>query len=93
MHEKGFGALSKHLEEAQSAFACLDGDLLNVSFDPNDPASIQQAIQAMCSCIDERVRRYSHNSTVASLAAGMKESYRSAIVSKATALRLGGDRT
>ena len=92
MQLKGFDELSKQLEEAQAALASLDGELGTVSFDPNDPASIECAIQSVFAIVDERVQAYSENSIVASLAENMKESYRNAIIAKAAESRSqGGD--
>lgn len=87
---EGLDSLTRQLEEAQQAIAGLDGDLGTVQFNPNDPASIEQAIQDVEHMVDERVQSYASNPMVASLAEQMKEQYRQGILDKAAEARLGG---
>jgi hypothetical protein len=87
----GLGELTMQLEEAQKAFAALDGQIGTVNFDPNDPGSIEAAIQQVELMIDERVGAYARNPIVASLVEQVKEQYRDGIIQKAAAARLGGD--
>jgi hypothetical protein len=84
----GLDKLTKQLDDAQRALKELDGELGVVNFDPNDPESINLAIKSMESTIDERVGRYSNNPIIAPLIAGMRKSYRSAILEKAAAARI-----
>lgn len=84
----GLDNLQKNLKEAQLALQELDGNLGTVQFDPNDPSSIEAAIQSVNKMIDERVASYSENLLVGSLADQMKESYREAIIRKAAEARL-----
>jgi hypothetical protein len=84
----GFDKLSRQLEDAQKAFAELDGELGTVSFTPDDPASIENAIRQVEEMIDDRVGRYASNPFVAPLIEGAKEQYREAIIEKAAAARL-----
>lgn len=84
----GFDKLSRQLEDAQKAFAELDGELGTVSFIPDDPASIENAIRQVEEMIDDRVGRYASNPFVAPLIEGAKEQYREAIIEKAAAARL-----
>lgn len=85
----GFKQLDKQLKDAQKILDDLDGELGTVSFDPNDPSSIEMAIQEVESMIDDRVGVYSSNAIIGPLAEQMKEQYREAILEKATAARLG----
>lgn len=87
---EGLDKLTRQLEEAQQAIASLDGELGTVQFNPNDPASIEQAIQDVEHLVDERVQSYASNPMVASLAEQMKEQYRQAILDKAAEARTGG---
>ena len=87
----GLDELTRQLEEAQKALAVLDGQIGTVNFDPNDPASIEAAIQQVELMIDERVGAYAHNPIVAPLIEQMKEQYREGIIQKAAAARLGDD--
>lgn len=51
----GLDQLSRQLEQAQEAIAEIDGDLGTVNFNPNDPASIETAIQQAEALIDAKV--------------------------------------
>ncbi|MFA6014448.1 MAG: hypothetical protein WC742_05225 [Gallionellaceae bacterium] len=86
----GLDELHKQLTDAQRAMESLDGELGSVNFDPNDPASIETAIQSVESIIDERLVQYANNPIIAPLAAGMKEKYREAIIDRAAEARLKG---
>lgn len=84
----GFDKLNSQLEDAQKAISELDGELRYVTFTPDDPASIESAIQQVESIIDERVGRYASNPFVAPLIEGLKEHYREGIIERAAAARL-----
>lgn len=86
----GLDELSTQLTNAQKALEALDGELGTVNFDPNDPASIEAAIQSVETIIDERLGQYANNPIIAPLAANMKEKYREAVVDRAAAARLKG---
>lgn len=84
----GLDKLQRELKEAQRALAELDGQLGKVSFNPHDPASIENAIQGVCAMVDERAGSYASNPIVGPLIEQMKESYREAIIQKAAEARL-----
>lgn len=84
----GLNKLQKNLKDAERALSELDGELGVVNFDPNDPASIEGAIQSINRMIDERLGEYSSNPIVGPLAEQMKEKYRESILEKAAAARL-----
>ena len=86
---KGLDEFSRMLKEAQEALGSLDGELTNVRFDPEDPASIEAAIQEMERTIDEKVGRHANNAIVAPLVASAKEHFREAILDRAAAARAG----
>lgn len=86
----GLDKLSKQLSDAQKALEMLDGELGTVSFDPNDPASIEAAIQSVETIIDDRLGPFASNPIVAPLAEQMKEKYREAIIERAAEARLKG---
>lgn len=73
--------LSKFSEE-------IDGELADVSFDPNDPASIERAIQKINSAIYEKAKSYDRNDWIQNLAQQLSEAARSKILEKAAAARL-----
>lgn len=88
---EGLDKLQRDLQRAQDALAELDGDLGSVSFNPEDPASIDQAIVAMERIIDDRVAGYEDSEIIGSLAEEMKEQYRAMILEKAAEARLQDD--
>lgn len=91
MKVTGFDELSRNLAEAQKALAALDGELGTVSFDPNDPGSIDAAIQEVERLVDERLGSRAANPVIGPMIDGMKERYRQGILDRAAAARLEGD--
>lgn len=86
----GFDQLSKQLKEARKALDEIDGKIGCVSFDPDDPASLEAAINQINTLIDQKVGRYADNPIVTPLIEGMKDQYRAGILEKAAAARLEG---
>ena len=86
----GLDELSKQLTDAQKALEMLDGELGTVSFDPDDPASIEAAIQSVETIIDDRLGPFASNPIIAPLAEQMKDKYREAIIDRAAEARLKG---
>lgn len=75
---KGLDKLFRDLEAAQRAFSELDGELGSVSFNPEDPGSIEAAIASVEQMIDEKVGAYASNPFVGPLIEEAKEQYREA---------------
>jgi len=88
---KGLDKLQRELQRAQDALGELDGELGSVSFNPEDPASIDQAIKVMEKLIDGRLAGYEDGKIIGSLAAQMKEQYRAMILERAAEARLKED--
>lgn len=86
----GLDKLKRELNQIQKALAALDGDIGTVSFDPNNPASIELAIHEVERMIDERVAAYASNPTVQKMAESMKEKYRDGILERAATARVEG---
>ncbi|HDL6990172.1 TPA: hypothetical protein PXM90_001290 [Yersinia enterocolitica] len=84
----GLDKLQKNLKEAELALNELDGELGVINFNPNDPASIEAAIQSVNRMVDERIGEYSTNPIISPLADQMKEKYRESILQKAAEARL-----
>lgn len=84
----GLDDLNKQLIDAQNALEALNGELGTVNFDPDDPASIEGAIQSVEAIIDDRILQYASNPIIAQLAEEMKEKYREAIIDRAAEARL-----
>lgn len=80
--------LHKTLNDFQIALSELDGKLGTVSFDPEDPASIDQAVREMEAFIDTRIGNYAGNKMLASLIDSTKERFRTAILERAMQARL-----
>lgn len=87
----GLDQLSRQLEQAQKAIAAIEGDLGTVNFDPNDPGSIETAIQQAEALIDAKVRPWAENPLVAQVVASLKEQYRKTIIDRAAEARLEND--
>jgi len=87
----GLDELSRTFKDAAKAFEGIDGELGSVSFDPNDPGSIETAITEISRIVDEKLGVYSSNPLVAQMADEMKEGYRQGILEKAVAARLEND--
>jgi hypothetical protein len=87
----GLEQLTRQLEQAQEAFTEMEGDLGSVSFDPQDPASIETAIQLAEAMIDAKIRQWANNPLVAKVAGEMKERYRDAIIERAAKVRMESD--
>jgi hypothetical protein len=83
----GFDSLQKMLGDASRAFEKLDGEIAELSFDPDDPASVKEAIRSMGIAIDRKVGAFKSNPMVAQLIPQMKAKYRDAIVAHARSSR------
>lgn len=84
----GLHELQKELAQAQQALRAIDGQLGSVSFDPQDPGSVEAAIRSMEALIDEKLASYSSNGFVTELASSMKAQYREGILERAATERL-----
>lgn len=87
----GLDKLSKDMQEAQDAFASLNGELGTVTFNAEDPESIEEAIRELELKIDERLDPYSSNPIVGPMIADLKETYRDAVLQRASEARLQND--
>lgn len=87
---KGLDKLSRDLAEAQKAIQALDGELGTVSFLPEDPASIEAAIQEATRLIDARLGSSISNPIIGPMANSLKEKYREGILEKAATARIEG---
>lgn len=83
----GLDKLQKDLKDAEQAFRSLDGTILTLRFDPDEPASILAAIKRMESAIDEKAARYRGNVMVEAMAKKVKEHYRKLIEERAKEAR------
>lgn len=84
----GLSELTRQLEDAQAAMANIDGQIGTVSFECDDPASIEAAIQEVERMINEKLGQYESNLLVAPIIANLKTQYREAIVQRAAEARL-----
>lgn len=76
------GGLGKTLEDAQRAAESLDGNLVGLNIDPNNP---QAAIEEMERTVDSKLAPYSGNPIVDLLAARTKQHYKERIMERAEA--------
>jgi hypothetical protein len=84
----GLDQLAHKLEEASSAIKALDGQLTEVTFDPQDPSSVERAIFEVEAAIDAKVGSYRGNSIVDAWVAEIKEKYRQELLDRAAGARL-----
>lgn len=84
----GLNKLHRELVEAQRAMNDFDGELGTIRFDPNDPSSIEAAIQSVNQMVEQRVGQYASNPIVRPMIDQMKEAYRESIVNRAAEARL-----
>ncbi len=73
----GLDKFQKELADLAKVLSAIDGKITNLQFDPDDPKSIQAAINKMNKAIDDKVGYYKNNSTAAQMIekvkAGMRE--------------------
>jgi hypothetical protein len=79
----GLDDLQLQLEQAQRAFAALDGDLITLKFDPENQASIDAAIASMEQAIDAKAAPFRGNMLIDSIIPQIKEKYRIGIMERA----------
>lgn len=79
----GLDHLQRQLEQAQRAFAALDGDLITVKFDPENQASIDAAIASMEQAIDAKAAPFRGNILIENIIPQLKEKYRAGIIERA----------
>jgi len=85
----GLDAIMKKTEQMSKFASEIDGELASVNFDPNDPASIEAAMQEINDAIDEKTRSYERNDWIQNLAEQLKEQARNSLLEKAAAARIG----
>ena len=88
---KGLDSLQKTLSEAQIALEAVNGELGTLTFNPEDPESIEAAIAESERLVDERLGAYSGNMIVEPLIQQMKDAFRTAVIEKAAEARLKDD--
>lgn len=83
IHEqKGVQMPRDVMAELTAFVGSLENWEMDLSFDPDDPTSVEAAIAAMEEAIDSRAYRFPGNDPVMDLAEQMKEQYRQAIRSQ-----------
>lgn len=88
---KGLDSLRRTLSEAQRALVAVNGELGTLTFNPEDPGSVEAAIAESERLVDERLGKYANNSIIAPLMVQMKQSFRTAVIEKAAEARLKGE--
>ena len=84
----GLDQITRQIEEAQRALKSIDGELGKVSFDPDDPTTIEAAVSQVNDMIDGRIGEFASNPIIRPMIDEMKERYRAAIIEKAAEARL-----
>lgn len=88
---KGLDSLQRTLSEAQRALEAVSGELGTLTFNPEDPGSVEAAIAESEQLVDERLGKYANNSIIAPLIVQIKQSFRAAVIEKAAEARLKGE--
>lgn len=76
----GLDGLQKELQDAQAAAAALQGPLEEISLAPDDPASVQAALEAVDRLVDEKAGTFPSGSIAHEILEAMKESMRNSIL-------------
>lgn len=84
---QGLNDLQQQLDEAQEAFAELDGEIATISFNAADPASVDAAILDMQRAIDAKMARFDGNEMVESAVGEVKANFRDQILAQAAEAR------
>lgn len=87
----GLNELSKKIDDMAKFTKELDGEICKVSFDADDPGSIDRAIVQVEGVIDAKAAAYRSNDWIDSVASKAKESLRSQILEKAAQARMKED--
>jgi hypothetical protein len=80
----GVGKLQKTLADAQRAIESLNGELVTLRVDPNNP---QAAVREMERAVDTKLAQYRGNSLVEKIAKASKEHFRKRILEGAESRR------
>lgn len=86
LKKNGLGKLSENLNALSKALQSLE--TINFKFDPNDPISIDAAVQDMEAQVDAQVEPWAGTPLVKNLAAQVKEHLAGKIFERAAELRL-----
>ncbi|MEL6582219.1 MAG: hypothetical protein AAFQ36_00165 [Pseudomonadota bacterium] len=79
----GLDEMKAQLDEIQSAVSKLDGQIGQVSFDPSNSESVENAISEVHQMIDSKVEGFTKNEIVRGVISEMKQKYADAIRQKA----------
>jgi hypothetical protein len=79
--------MTRILEEAAEELKALEDEVITAGFDPNDPASVQAAIQHIDDTIDAKISRFRGNRLVEEAAVAIKAECRVNILLQATERR------
>jgi len=84
----GLDQLSKKMQGLAKFIKELDGELVKVSYDPDDPGSIERAIVTMETAVNEKAASYGSNDWVENTVVKVKEGLRARILESAAQKRL-----
>jgi hypothetical protein len=77
---EGLEKLQKELAEFQRAISSLDGTICQVRFNPEDEASIQEAVSQMERAVAAKVAKWRNSKMIIDIAKAMKLRYREKIL-------------
>jgi hypothetical protein len=82
MKLEGLDKLQRELGEFQRAVSFLDGTICQVQFNPEDKASVQEAVSQMERAVDAKVSKWRNNKMIMDIAEAMKLRYREEIMER-----------
>lgn len=80
---EGLDNFQRELTELSDAAKALDGEICDLSFNPNDKESVQAAIARMEAAVDAKIEKWRNNPAVRELANSSKEVFRRRILDEA----------
>lgn len=84
----GLDSLQKTISDARKVLDAVNGELGTLTFNPQNPSSVEAAIVESERLVDERLGVYAKNKIIGPLIQQMKEVYRTAVIEKAAIARL-----
>ena len=68
MEASAMKEVQREFKEAGEAIDALEGEIATIRVDPNDPRSLERALQEMKQAVDQKIVRYRENRLVRTIA-------------------------
>lgn len=80
----GLDGLPQEIRDPEKAVAAMDGPVREISFEPDDPASVQAAQEVVDRLVNEKVGKFGSASIAHEILEAAKESFRISILGSDT---------